>query len=112
MLTKAAFQRNIKRNIYIYNICSQEVRVPGTTLGLLNVLLSSDEILDFQRLGSSLLSNPSLRAVQTFLGKAIFALRAVELGRIHLRALKMAVITGTGSRVFNMNRETRDSARW
>ena len=75
-------------------------------------VLPSDKILNFKRLGLRLLSPPSLQLAQTFLGKAVFARKAVPLGRIHLRPLQMAVIAGIGSQVFTMDREPREAVRW
>ena len=64
------------------------------------------------RLGSSLLRNPTLNKAQKFLGKAIFARRAVPLGRAHLRALQMAVIEVLHSDHFSLNSEAKASVEW
>ena len=59
----------------------------------LRVFLPEDKIRGFRHLRRTLLSNPSLALAQRYLGKAIFARQAVQLGRMFLRPLQMAVIT-------------------
>ena len=101
ILKKAGFQRNLKK-------CHLEPRQRFEYLGLLwdtkelRVFLPEDKARGFRQLGRTLLSNPSLALAQRFLGKAIFARRAVQLGRMFLRPLQMAVIKALRSDQLSM----------
>ena len=64
------------------------------------------------QLGRNLLENPSLVIAQRFLGKAIFAWRAVHLGRLHLRPFQMSVISALRSGQLLMNRDAESAVRW
>ena len=78
----------------------------------LRVFLPHEKLDDFKRLGRTLLSNPSLALAQKFLGKAVFARRAVQLGRLLLRPLHMAVIQALRSGELILDNESRLSIRW
>ena len=88
------------------------VRVPRPTMELEGVFLPQKKLDDFKRLGRVLLSNPSLALAQKFLGKAVFARRAVRLGRLLLRPLQMSVIRALRSGELILNNESRLSIRW
>ena len=111
ILEKAGFQRNPKK-------CHLEPRQRFEYLGLLwdtkklRVFLPEDKIRGFRLLGHTLLSNPSLALAQRFLGKAIFARRAVQLGRMFLRPLQMAVIKALTSDRLVLSNDARESIRW
>ena len=60
----------------------------------------------------NLLENPSLVIAQRFLGKAIFAWRAVHLGRLHLRPFQMSVISALRSGQLLMDRDAESAVRW
>ena len=78
----------------------------------LRVFLPEDKIRGFRQLGRTLLSNPGLALAQRFLGKAIFACRAVQLGRMFLRPLQMAVIEALRSDRLALSNNARESIRW
>ena len=111
ILEKAGFQRNPKK-------CHLEPRQRFEYLGLLwdtkepKVFPPEDKIRGFRQLGRKLLSNPSLALAQRFRGKAISARRAVQLGRMFLRPLQMAVIKALGSDRPVLSNDARESIRW
>ena len=109
ILRKAGFQRNEPR---------QEPRQLFEYLGLLwnskelRVFLLQEKLDDIKRLGRALLSNPPLAIAKKFPGKSIFARRAVQLVRLLLRPLQMAVIQAFRSCELILDNESRLSIRW
>ena len=110
-LKEAGFQTNLKK-------CHLDPRQEFEYLGLLwntrvlRVFLPEDKRAGFKQLGRNLLENHSLVLAQRFLGKAIFAWRAVSLGRLHLRPFQMSVISALRSGKLLMDRDAESTVRW
>ena len=111
VLKKAGFQRNPKK-------CNLEPRQEFQYLGLawntknLRVFLPEDKRNDFRVLGLQILRNPNIALAQRFLGKAIFAWRAVRLGRLHIGPFQMSVIKALKSQRLILDGEAERAIRW
>ena len=78
----------------------------------LRVFLPEDKRADFKELGLHLLRSPNLVLAQKFLGKTIFAWRAVPLGRLHIRPLQLTVIKALRSGCLILENEAKMAVKW
>ena len=111
ILGLAGFKRNAKK-------CCLDPRQRFEYLGLCwdtrqhRVFLPEQKKVQFRTLAGELLRTKSLETAQQFLGKALFARRAVSLGKMSLRPLQLATIEGLRSGSFIVSQETRRAILW